>query len=66
MHGHLNPLRPWGFFDGASQGVELTCGKGFFLLFDDNHFFHVKMGLGRGSKNWAEVHAYHALISFIV
>jgi len=58
--------RPWGFFDDASQGNEPTHGGRFVLHLNENHNFHVNMGLGQGSKNWAKVHACRALITFLV
>lgn len=32
---------PWGFFDGACQGLPLVCGVGVVLFMSQNHYIHI-------------------------
>jgi hypothetical protein len=38
---------PWAYFDGASQNENQQCGGGVVLYLSAEHFFKIKMGLGR-------------------
>ena len=55
---------PWGFFDGASQDHQLSCGGGGVLFKSEDHFYHFSAGLGRGSNNFAELMALRLLLLF--
>ena len=49
----IDKTLPWGYFDGASQDRQLSCGGGRFLFKSES--FHFSVGLGRGSNNYAEL-----------
>ena len=55
---------PWGYFDGASQDCQLSCGGGGVLYKSEDHFFHFSAGLGRGSNNFAKLMALRLLLLF--
>jgi hypothetical protein len=44
----------WAYFDGASQNI-LCGGGGSLLHLTDSHSFKIKMGLGKGTNNYAEL-----------
>jgi ribonuclease HI len=56
--------RPWAYFDGASQNDGQTCGGGAVLHLSDAHFFNLKLGLGPGTNNYAELMALKLLLNF--
>jgi hypothetical protein len=59
----IDPTLPWDFFDGASQN--LLCGGGGGggnLHISNSHFFKTKMGLGKGTNNYAELMALLLLL----
>jgi ribonuclease HI len=61
----IDPTMPWDFFDGASQN--LLCGGGgggggAVLHISDSHFIKIKMGLGKGTNNYAELMALLLLL----
>jgi ribonuclease HI len=60
----IDKSRPWDFFDGASQNDNQSCGGGAVLYLSDNHFFKIKMGLGQGTNNYAELMALKLLLQF--
>ena len=53
---------PWDFFDGASQNH--TCGGDVTLFLNQNHHFHIQMGLSVGTNNYAELMALKLLLHF--
>eukprot|EP00253_Pinus_taeda_P006389 PITA_06389 len=53
---------PWAFFDGSAQ--QQGCGGGFLLYKNEQHFYKVKMGLGRGTNNFAEIISLRHLLHF--
>jgi ribonuclease HI len=58
----IDSSKPWVFFDGASQNS--ICGGGVVLHLSNNHSFHLKMGLGRGTNNYVELMALKLLLLF--
>eukprot|EP00253_Pinus_taeda_P027180 PITA_27180 len=59
---HIDRSTPWAFFDGAAN--QDGCGGGFVLYINDHHRFFVKLGLGIGSNNFAELSVVHGLLHF--
>lgn len=58
----IDKSTPWVFFDGAAnQG---GCGGGFILYISDQHFYKVKMCLGVGTNNFAELITLRHLLYF--
>lgn len=53
---------PWAFFDGAAN--QQGCGGRFILYINDQHFYKVKMGLGVGTNNFAELITLQHLLHF--
>jgi ribonuclease HI len=58
----IDKSKPWAYFDGASQNQ--TCGGGFVLHLSENHSFHIKLGLGQGTNNYAELLTLKLLLLF--
>ena len=58
----IDTTKPWDYFDGAAQNS--ICGGGASLHLSENHFFHLKMGLGRGTNNYAELLSLKLLLLF--
>jgi ribonuclease HI len=56
--------RPWAFFDGASQENNTCCGGGAVLFLSNTHLFRLKMGLGPGTNNFAELMSLKLLLLF--
>jgi ribonuclease HI len=54
--------RPWAYFDGASQNDGRIYGGEVSLYIFETHFFNIKMGLGHGTNNFAELMAVIGLI----
>jgi hypothetical protein len=42
---------PWGYFDGASQGVPPRCGVGVVLYINHSHYIHIRYSPGGGTNN---------------
>lgn len=59
---HIDKCTPWAFFDGAAQ--QQGCGGGFILYISEQHFYRVRMGLGTGSNNFAELITLPHLMHF--
>lgn len=59
----MDQSRPWAYFDGASQNNVKLCG-GVVLHLLVSHVFHIKMGLGPGTNNYAELMALKLLLTF--
>ena len=59
---NINRDMPWAYFDGAAplQG----CGGGILLHLTESHFFHLRMGLGPGTNNHAELITLRHLLYF--
>ena len=55
---------PWGFFDGASQELQLSYGGGGVLYKSESHYFHFSAGLGRGTNNYVELMTLRLLLLF--
>ena len=55
---------PWGYFDGASQDQQMTCGGGGVLYKTETHSFQFSAGLGRGTNNYAELMTLRLLMLF--
>lgn len=58
----IHQKTPWGFFDGTCQGKPGVCAAGDALFLSDSLYFSFKLGLGRGSNNWAELGVLEALL----
>lgn len=58
----INYLHPWDFFDDSAH--ESGCGGGAILYLSESHHFHIQMGLGRGTNNFAELITSKYLIQF--
>jgi ribonuclease HI len=56
--------RPWAYFDGASQNINQICGGGAILYLSDHVHFKMKMGLGPGTNNFAELMSLKLLLLF--
>jgi ribonuclease HI len=54
----------WYYFDGDSQNTNQQCGGGAIIYLSDNHLFKLKMGLGPGRNNYAELMSLKLLILF--
>lgn len=52
----------WAYFDGAAQSHR--CGGGFLLYLSDQHHYQIKMGLGEGTNNFAELITLRHLLHF--
>eukprot|EP00253_Pinus_taeda_P023686 PITA_23686 len=59
---HIDHSTPWAFFDGSAQ--QQGCGGGFLLFKNDQHFYKVKLGLGPGTNNFAEIISLRHLLHF--
>ena len=55
---------PWGYFDGASQARQMSCGGGGVLYKSETNYFHFSAGLGKGSNNYAELMSLGLLLLF--
>jgi hypothetical protein len=51
----------WGFFYGACQEPDKTCGLGLILHYSDSHFVQGKANMGQGTNNLDEFNAFLAL-----
>ena len=58
----IDHRRAWAYFDGASNAA--GCGGGAILYLNDHHFYHIRMGLGPGSNNYAELNCLRLLLTF--
>ena len=58
----INKNTPWAFFDGAAN--QQGCGGGFILFLSEQYFYKVKMGLGAGTNNFAELITLRHLLHF--
>lgn len=56
--------RPWAYFDGASQNNNAQCVGGAVLHLSDAPSFKLKMGLGPGTNNYAELMSLKLLLLF--
>jgi ribonuclease HI len=61
----MDRLRPWEYFDGASQNEGQLCGGGVILHLSDSHHFKIKMGLGPRTNNFVELMALKLLLTFV-
>jgi ribonuclease HI len=55
-----------GNLDGTSQGNSMHCGGGVTLYLNDTHIFNLKIGLGYGTNNYAQLSSLKLLILFMV
>eukprot|EP00253_Pinus_taeda_P034809 PITA_34809 len=55
---------PWAFFDGSAQ--EDACRGGAILHLNDRHCYKIKINLGRGTNNYAELCAAKHIIHFAI
>jgi ribonuclease HI len=62
----INHLVAWGFFDGACQGPDRSCGVGFILHLSELHFISGKANLGQGTNNLGEFKALFNLLKIVV
>ncbi len=58
----IDKTTPWAYFDGATQ--EQGCGGGFILHINEQHYYSVKLGLGGGTNNYAELITLRHLLHF--
>jgi hypothetical protein len=61
----MDRLRPWEYFDGASQNEGQLCGGGVILHLSNSHHFKIKMGLGPRRNNFAKLMALKLLLTFV-
>ena len=47
----IDKFVPWGYFDGACQGIDSICGMGGKLYISNNHLSKFKANLGSGINN---------------
>jgi ribonuclease HI len=47
---------PWGFFDGACQGIPGTCGVRAIIYLDNANYFLLKYGTGLDTNNKAKLY----------
>lgn len=59
---NIEKSTPWVFFYGAAN--QQGCGGGFTLYISEQHFYSVKMGLGFGTNNFAELMTLCHLLHF--
>jgi len=52
----------WAFFDGAANTQ--SCGGGIIFHISASHFYHIKLGLGEGTNNFAELITLRHLLHF--
>jgi ribonuclease HI len=45
----------WLYFDGATQGNLLVCGAGGIIYISESHTVKLRVGLGHGTNNFAEI-----------
>jgi len=59
---NINKEMPWAYFDGAAplQG----CGGGIVFHLTDSHYYHLRLGIGTGSNNYAELITLRHLLYF--
>jgi ribonuclease HI len=62
----VDKTKPWDFFDGAAISDNQKSGGGALLMLSDTHFFTLKIGLGPGTNNFAELMAIKFLITFSI
>jgi len=60
----IDYIKPWAFFDGASQEDGSFCGGEVILHLLDSHLFKLKMGLSQGTNNFAELLTLKLLLFF--
>ena len=60
----ISPAHPWAYFDGLAQ--ERGCGGGAILHLSESHFYKIKMGLGRGTNNFAELLALKLVLCWLI
>ena len=58
----IDKTTPWAYFDGVAQ--EQGSGGGFILHINEQHYYSVKMGLGGGTNNYAELVTLRHLLHF--
>lgn len=61
---NFNKDLAWIMFDGACQGCLGKCGAGMTLYLNDNHYFHLKLGVGVGTNTRVELIALWGFLSF--
>ena len=52
---HIDKTNPWGFLNGANQGPMDFGSAGGLLFFSYDNFNRFRVGLGQGTKNYAEL-----------
>ena len=55
---------PWAYFDGSAQSH--GCGGGFILHLSNHYNYKVKIGLGHGTNNFAELSCLLCLLQFSI
>ena len=58
----IDHSRAWAYFDGASNA--LGCGGGAILFLNDHHHYKIRMVLGPGTNNYAELQCLRLLLTF--
>eukprot|EP00253_Pinus_taeda_P034161 PITA_34161 len=61
---NIDKSKPWAFFDGSAQ--EAGCGGGAILHLNDTHCFKLRINLGRGTNNYAELCTAKHIIHFAI
>ena len=56
---------PWAFFDGASD-INGRCGAGLVIHLSTSKSLRASVGLGQGTKNFAELKALHSLLCWLI
>jgi ribonuclease HI len=62
----INHSVAWGFFDGACQAPDRSCGIGFIFHLSEFHFISGKANLGQGTNNLGEFKALFNLLKIVV
>lgn len=58
----INKDMPWAYFDGAAQ--RQGCGGAILLHLSDSHYYYLRLGLGPGTNNHAELITLRHLLYF--
>eukprot|EP00253_Pinus_taeda_P004922 PITA_04922 len=65
-HPHPPPridhATPWAYFDGAAN--QQSCGGGFIIYKTEQHYYSIKVGLGAGTNNFADLITLRHLLHF--
>lgn len=60
----FNFYGPWAFFDGAMDHSRNLCEVGITIILSKSHYFHLRLGLRKGTNMFAELLSLWGLILF--